>query len=133
MRKILIAFALVLLAGCASSPLDLVSGVIGSKPDMTAQVGATNTKQGLGVTASNDASTEIKPEVKDSTVGTLDSSSGKKLSASSISAGIIKADTIQINNSEPDGVNWWVVGFSGLLILSLGCLIGHFARRNKGA
>lgn len=133
MRKILIAFALVLLAGCASSPLDLVSGVIGSKPDMTAQVGATNTKQGLGVTASNDASTEIKPEIKDSTVGTLDSSSGKKLSASSISAGIIKADTIQINNSEPDGVNWWVVGFSGLLILGLGCLIGHFARRNKGA
>ena len=133
MRNIIIAFALVLLAGCASSPLDLVSGVIGSKPDMTAQVGATNTKQALGLTASNDASTEIKPEVKDSTVGTLDSSSGKKLSASSISAGIIKADTIQINNSEPDGVNWWVVGFSGLLILSLGCLIGHFARRNKGA
>lgn len=119
-RLIALPIALMMLAGCASSPLDIVSGVIGSKPDMTAQVGATNTKQGVGLTASNDASNSAESTIKDSTVGKVDSSSGKKMNASSITADIIRADTIQITNAEPDsGWKWVVFGVAGLMIIGL--------------
>jgi hypothetical protein len=119
-RLIVIAFASILLLGCASNPLDIVSAVTGSKPDMTAQVGATNTKQAVGLTANTDASNETDATVKDSTVGSLDSSSGKKLSATSISAGIIKADTIQITNaSSESGWQWLAFGVAFLIVAGL--------------
>lgn len=129
-RLICIAFASILLLGCASNPLDIVSAVTGSKPDMTAQVGATNTKQAVGLTANTDASNESEATVKDSTVGSLDSSSGKKLSATSISAGIIKADTIQITNaSNESGWQWLAFGVSFLIVAGL--IIHWIIKRKK--
>lgn len=129
-RLICIAFASILLLGCASNPLDIVSAVTGSKPDMTAQVGATNTKQAVGLTANTDASNESEATVKDSTVGSLDSSSGKKLSATSISAGIIKADTIQITNaSNESGWQWLAFGVSFLIVAGL--IIHWLIKRKK--
>lgn len=120
MRLIIAFIAALALTGCASSPLDLVSGLVGSKPDMSAQVGAENTKQGVGLSNKVDASNEVKNELKNSKVDSLDTSSGKKVSASSISADVIKADKIEIRNS--DGISaWWLI-FALVSVISIGVL-----------
>jgi len=119
MFKQLVLFSSIALTGC--SAISAVSSIIPSKGvEATAQVGATNTKQAVGLTANTDASNETDATVKDSTVGSLDSSSGKKMNASSITADIIRADTIQITNSEPDnGWKWVVFGVAALMIIGL--------------
>lgn len=131
MKKALLILAVVVLTGC--SALGAVSNLLPTSKgvEATAQVGATNTKQGLGLTANTDASSEAKAEVKDSNVGSLDSSSGKKLSASSISANMIKADTIQVVSNDSGGINWTLLAFIGLLCIAAGALIGHYVIESK--
>lgn len=82
------------LSGCSAS--SALSGLIGSKPEITAQAGAENVKQTVGVTAKNDESSKQENTIKDSNVGKVDSSNKKKVSTSSIQANEIKADTLQV-------------------------------------
>lgn len=118
------------LSGCSAS--SALSGLIGSKPEITAQAGAENVKQTVGVTAKNDESSKQENTIKDSQVGKVDSSNKKKVSTSSIQAETITADKIEIRNSESD---LYVVFFALACLFVAGFAAGVFwkGRKNKGA
>lgn len=84
----------VILSGCSSvTPL---TGLIGSKPEITAQAGAENVKQTVGITAKQDASTKQETTIKESAVDKVDTSIKKDFTTSTIQANTIKADKIQV-------------------------------------
>ena len=118
------------LSGCSAS--SALSGLIGSKPEITAQAGAENVKQTVGVTAKNDEGSKQENTIKDSQVGKVDSSNKKKVSTSSIQAETITADKIEIRNSESD---LYVMFFSLACLFVAGFAAGVFwkGRKNKGA
>lgn len=97
---IMLIVSALLLSGCSTS--SALTGLAGSKPEITAQAGAENVKQAVGVTAKQDASSKQENTIKDSQVGKVDSSNKKKVSTSSIQAETITADKIEIRNSESD-------------------------------
>lgn len=136
MRKVnMIAFALIgalALSGCSTA--SALSGLFGSKPEVSAQVGAENTKQTVGLNNKVDTSSEVKTTVQDSNVGKVDSSNGKKTSASSITASTIKADKIEIRNSDGGEVAGYIALFCAVLALLLfGGLVFRIRKCNKGA
>lgn len=118
------------LSGCSAS--SALSGLIGSKPEITAQAGAENVKQTVGVTAKNDESSKQENTIKDSQVGKVDSSNKKKVSTSSIQAETITADKIEIRNSDSD---LYVMFFALACLFVAGFAAGVFwkGRKNKGA
>ena len=120
------------LTGCASTPLDLVTGAIGSKPEITAQAGAENTKQAVGLNNKVDASTEVSNDLKNSKVDNLDTSTSKKISASSISASTITAERIEIRNNDGDWKSTALI-VSILIIVILGCVVYIFIRLKRKA
>lgn len=129
----LLAFlAITVLTGCSTA--GALTGLIGSKPEVTAQAGAENTKQTLGINGKVDQSSEVETTIKDSKVGKVDSSNGKKTSASSITAESIKADKIEIRNSESSwesAIAFFVVGvMSGSSVVAV---IATRRRKSKGA
>ena len=103
----------VALSGCSAT--DALTGLIGSKPEVTAQVGAENNKVGVGLTNKVDSSSSSEATVKDSKVGLLDSSSGKKTADNSIKASTITAEKIEITNNDSSAPPWIVMGAMGLL------------------
>lgn len=118
------------LSGCSAS--SALSGLIGSKPEITTQAGAENVKQTVGVTAKNDESSKQENTIKDSQVGKVDSSNKKKVSTSSIQAETITADKIEIRNSESD---LYVMFFALACFFVAGFAAGVVwkGRKNKGA
>lgn len=118
------------LSGCSAS--SALSGLVGSKPEVTAQAGAENVKQTVGVTAKNDESSNQENTIKDSQVGKVDSSNKKKVSTSSIQADTITADKIEIRNSESD---LYVMFFALACLFVAGFAAGVVwkGRKNKGA
>ena len=68
-----IVWAAAVVSGCASS-VPILSDLVGSKPDMTAQVGAENVKQAVGVTNKTDTSSKQETTFKESAVGKVDTS-----------------------------------------------------------
>jgi hypothetical protein len=129
-RLALAVLVAVSLSGCSAS--SALSGLIGSKPEITAQAGAENVKQTVGVTAKNDESSKQENTIKDSQVGKVDSSNKKKVSTSSIQAETITADKIEIRNSDSD---LYVVFFALACLFVAGFAAGVFwkDRKNKGA
>lgn len=98
MRKLSAIAIAVILSGCSSvTPL---TGLIGSKPEITAQAGAENVKQTVGVTAKQDTSTKQETTIKESAVDKVDTSSKKDFTTSTIQANTIKADKIQVVQGE---------------------------------
>ena len=98
MRKLSIIAIAVILSGCSSvTPL---TGLIGSKPEITAQAGAENVKQTVGVTAKQDTRTKQETTIKESAVDKVDTSSKKDFTTSTIQANTIKADKIQVVQGE---------------------------------
>lgn len=62
-KKILAVLILAaLVSGCSAT--SALTGLIGSKPDITAQAGQENVKQTVGVTAKSDSSTEQDTSIK---------------------------------------------------------------------
>lgn len=118
------------LSGCSAS--SALSGLVGSKPEVTAQAGAENVKQTVGLTAKNDESSKQENTIKDSQVGKVDSSNKKKVSTSSIQADTITADKIEIRNSESD---LYVIFFALACFFVAGFAAGVVwkGRKNKGA
>lgn len=117
MRKLSAIAIAVILSGCSSvMPL---TGLIGSKPEITAQAGAENVKQAVGVTAKQDASTKQETTIKESAVDKVDTSSKKDFTTSTIQANTIKADKIQVVQGEQgkwyDPIIYCAAIFSGLL------------------
>lgn len=131
LRAFALLLAITLLSGCSAS--SALTGLIGSKPEVTAQAGAENTKQTVGLNGKVDQSSESDTSIKDSMVGKVDSSSQKKVSTSSISADSIKADRIEIRNSGND--TWSLTALAALIALVTGVIIGarYGIRNNKGA
>lgn len=127
-----VLWGIIMLSGCSAS--SALTGLIGSKPEISAQAGAENTKQTVGLNNKVDQSSESETTIKDSNVGKVDSSSQKKVSASSISANSIKADRIEIKNSDSD--TWSLTALAACIALVTGVLIGArygVSRNNKGA
>lgn len=101
------------LSGCSAT--DALTGLIGSKPEISAQAGAENNKVGVGLTNKVDSSSSSEATVKDSKVGSLDSSSGKKTADNSIKASTINAEKIEITNNDSSSPPLIVMGAMGLL------------------
>lgn len=111
MRKLVAGLILAaMLTGCSAT--SALTGLIGSKPDVTAQVGAENTKQTVGLNNKVDSSTTNKTELKDSTVGALDTSSKKQVQ--SISTGTITTERLQVVNNDSNSLI--LSGLAGALI-----------------
>ncbi|UGO53133.1 hypothetical protein HAZELMIKA_43 [Klebsiella phage vB_KaeD_HazelMika] len=131
-KWIFIGLSAIVICGCSAT--SALTGLIGSKPEISAQAGAENTKQTVGINGKVDQSSEVETTIKDSTVGKVDTSNGKKTSASSITADTIKADKIEIRNQEGGDVAGWIAlsGVVGLFIL-LGAAALRKRRYEKGA
>lgn len=111
MRKLVAGLLLaVTLTGCSAT--SALTGLVGSKPDVSAQVGAENTKQTVGLNNKVDSSTTNKTDVQDSNVGTLDTSSKKQVQT--ISTGIIQAERLQVVNN--DSYSLILAGLAGASI-----------------
>lgn len=97
MKTIIACCVAVALSGCAGfNPLNGLT----DKPEVTAQVGAENVKQTVGLTAKADTSSEQKVTVKDSKVERLDSSSKKKVATIQAE----KVDNITVQSDPLDGL-----------------------------
>ena len=129
-----VSLAAVLLSGCASS-VPILSDLVGSKPDMTAQVGAENVKQAVGVTNKTDTSSKQETTFKESAVGKVDTSNKKAVTTSSIHASQITAERIEIRNDGSGSVIPWLIGAIGVALLIPSCVEVYWRRRrkNKGA
>lgn len=127
-----IVWAVAIVSGCASS-VPILSDLVGSKPDMTAQVGAENVKQAVGVTNKTDTSSKQETTFKESAVGKVDTSNKKSVTTSSIHANQITADKIEIRNDESGSLIPWLIGGIGVLMLAIGLFGLWWGRKNKGA
>lgn len=127
-RKLLAIMMCIALSGCSAS--SVLPGLIGSKPDITAQAGAENVKQTVGVTAKQDTSSKQETTFKESAVGQVDTSNKKQVSTSSIKADNITAERIEIRNN--DGLNVPAIAM-GILMFIAGILAGWTLKRNKAA
>lgn len=111
MHKLVAGLLLVVtLTGCSAT--SALTGLVGSKPEVSAQVGAENTKQTLGLNSKVDSSTASKTDVQDSNVGTLDTSSKKQVQT--ISTGTIQAERLQVVNN--DSYSLILAGLAGASI-----------------
>lgn len=127
-----IVWAAAVVSGCASS-VPIISDLVGSKPDMTAQVGAENVKQAVGVTNKTDTSSKQETTFKESAVGKVDTSNKKSVTTSSIHANQITADKIEIRNDESGSLITWMIGGVGVVMLAIGVFGLWRERKNKGA
>ena len=118
----------IFLTGCSAT--SALTGLIGSKPEISAQAGAENNKVGVGLTNKVDSSNSSDASVKDSSVGSLDSSSGKKTADNSIKASTITAEKIEITNNDSSALPWIGTGAMGLLVFILLVVI---LRRKKAS
>lgn len=134
-KSILIAlflcFVALALSGCSAS--SALTGLVGSKPEITAQAGAENVKQTVGITAKQDESSKQETSFKESMVGKVDTSNKKKVSTSTIQADTIKADTIQVVNGGETANSWQMIALYCLLALMIGGVIGSKYGLKKGA
>lgn len=126
--KTMVLVACLMLAGCSAT--SALSGLVGSKPDLTVQAGADNVKQTVGVTAKNEESANTDTKIEKSNVGKVDSSTKK---TETIKAGTIQAERIEVNNGGGDYLVFLGVGLlAGLSIFYVAQ--SFFRRRNdKGA
>ncbi|AZU98812.1 lipoprotein [Klebsiella phage KpKT21phi1] len=127
-----IVWAAAVVSGCSSS-VPILSDLVGSKPDMTAQVGAENVKQTVGVTNKTDTSSKQETTFKESAVGKVDTSNKKSVTTSSIHANQITADKIEIRNDESGSLIPWLIGGVGVVMLAIGVFGLWRERKNKGA
>lgn len=119
MFKEIVIAAVIMLSGCSAT--SALTGLIGSKPEISAQAGAENVKQTVGVTGKVDKSNDNDTTIKDSKVGKVDTSNGKSVSTSSIKADTIIADKIEIRNDDSKGnlIAGLVFLFIGIVMIAL--------------
>ncbi|AIZ95027.1 Rz-like spanin [Shigella phage pSf-2] len=117
---IVVSVGVISLSGCSTA--SALSGLIGSKPEVTAQIGEENTKQLAGVTAKSEDKRDVK--VEKSNVGKVDSSVKKSIEVSTIQANTVNAESITV--TKPG--NWYdpIVGWTLVLI---GLLLVYFSIR----
>lgn len=90
----------VMLSGCSAT--SALTGLVGAKPDLSVQAGAENTKQTVGLNGKSDSSTDTETTIKDSNVGTLDTSTRKQ--SSSVTTGTINTERVQVVNNDSTSI-----------------------------
>ncbi|AWD90897.1 Rz-like spanin [Enterobacteria phage vB_EcoS_IME18] len=112
---ITVAVGVISLSGCSTA--SALSGLLSDSPDVTAQVGAENTKQLAGVTAKAEDKREVK--VSDSNIGKVDSSVNKSVEVSTIQANTVNAENITVtkHGNWYDAIVGWTLVFIGLLMV----------------
>lgn len=126
MRRALVGLLCVALTGC--SALSSLTGLVGSKPDISAQVGAENTKQTVGLNSKVDTSSSTDTTIKDSTVGQVDTSSKKGYQT--ISTGTIQTESLKVVNN--DSTSLILAGLAGASIPIIILIIFLLFRRFSG-
>ena len=110
MKRMLSVILLCLtLGGCsATSALGTVASAISpNKPEVTAQVGAENTKQGIGVSSKVDSSTTVK-DVQ----GPVNASK----QGQQVQAGLVQAEAIKVINGSPGALlGAFAIGMASVL------------------
>jgi hypothetical protein len=131
-NAVVIAFALclfaIILSGCSAT--SALTG-LASKPEVTAQAGAENVKQTVGLTAKQDESTKQETTIKDSKVDRVDTSSRKQIKTSAIQANEIKADSFQVIQSDGYGFELAVHIFVILCFYVGGFLTGRLTNKKE--
>lgn len=129
---VILAIVVVSLSGCSAS--SALSGLVGSKPEITAQAGAENVKQTVGVTAKQDTSSKQETSFKESSVGKVDTSNKKQVSTATINANEIKAESFQVVQGGSTKSELYVMIFVIACFYVAGWLSNTlFSRRKKGA
>lgn len=110
------------LTGCNAT--SALTGLIGSRPDITAHAGANNVKQTVGLTSKADASSSQETSIKESDVKEVDTSSKKHVNAQNITAQTIKAGTIKVSSNGEDSVKiaaiFTLIGFMvGVFVVAI--------------
>lgn len=126
MRRALVGLLCVALTGC--SALSALTSLTGTAPDVTAQVGAENTKQTVGLNSKVDTSSSTDTTIKDSTVGQVDTSSKKGYQT--ISTGTIQTASLKVVNN--DSTSLILAGLAGASIPIIILIIFLLFRRFSG-
>lgn len=113
------------LGGCsATSALGTVASAISpNKPEVTAQVGAENTKQGVGVSSKVDSSTTVK-DVQ----GPVNASK----QGQQVQAGSVQAEAIKVTNGSPGALlGAFAIGMASVLGLVFWFIPSPLKRRKE--
>lgn len=128
MKRVLSVILLCLtLGGCsATSALGTVASAISpNKPEVTAQVGAENTKQGIGVSSKADSSTTVK-DVQ----GSVNASKQEQ----QVQAGSVQAEAIKVTNGSPGALlGAFAIGMASVLGLVFWFVPSPLSRREQDA
>lgn len=106
-RLAVLALVAALLSGCAAtSALKAASDLTGigsSKPDITAQVGAENTKQGIGVTSKVESTEKTTTSVGDikAETSTVTQSTRTTKKSQAVETGAVSAQTVNVKAGVP--------------------------------
>lgn len=126
MKRLLSVILLCLtLGGCsATSALGTVASAISpNKPEVTAQVGAENTKQGIGVSSKVDSSTTVK-DIQ----GPVNVSKQNQ----QVQAGSVQADAIKVTNGSPGALlGAFAIGMASVLGLVFWFVPSPLKRRKE--
>lgn len=115
------------LGGCsATSALGTVASAISpNKPDVTAQVGAENTKQGIGVNSKVDSSTTVKD---------VQGSVNASKQGQQVQAGSVQAEAIKVTNGSPGALlGAFAIGMASVLGLVFWFIPSPLSRREQDA
>lgn len=128
MKRVLSVILLCLtLGGCsATSALGTVASTISpNKPDVTAQVGAENMKQGIGVSSKADSSTTVKD---------VQGSVNASKQGQQVQAGSVQAEAIKVTNGSPGALlGAFAIGMASVLGLVFWFIPSPLSRRKEDA
>ena len=126
MKRVLSVILLCLtLGGCsATSALGTVASAISpNKPDVTAQVGAENMKQGIGVSSKVDSSTTVKD---------VQGSVNASKQGQQVQAGSVQAEAIKVTNGSPGALlGAFAIGMASVLGLVFWFVPSPLKRRKE--
>lgn len=126
MKRMLSVILLCLtLGGCsATSALGTVASAISpNKPEVTAQVGAENTKQGIGVSSKVDSSTTVKD---------VQGSVNASKQGQQVRAGSVQAEAIKVTNGSPGALlGAFAIGMASVLGLVFWFVPSPLKRRKE--
>lgn len=108
-RMLYVVLLCLTLGGCsATSALGTVASAISpNKPEVTAQVGAENTKQGIGVSSKVDSSTTVKD---------VQGSVNASKQGQQVQAGSVQAEAIKVTNGSPGALlGAFAIGMASVL------------------
>lgn len=128
MKRMLSVILLCLtLVGCsATSALGTMASAISpNKPEVTAQVGAENTKQGIGVSSKADSSTTVKD---------VQGSVNASKQGQQVQAGSVQAEAIKVTNGSPGALlGAFSIGMASVLGLVFWFVPSPLKRRKDNA